>query len=119
MAMHNEFVRYLLELLEPFAPVKAKAMFGGYGIYRHGLMFGLVDNDALFLKADDTTRKAFQSRELKPFTYKRQGQDIALTYYEAPAEAVDNAEELCTWAQMAYDAAVRAARSNLKKKQGT
>ena len=117
--MHNEFVRYLLELLEPFAPVRAQAMFGGYGIYRHGLMFGLVDNDTLFLKTDGATREAFQGRGLKPFTYKRQGRDIALTYYEAPAEAVDNAEELRIWAQMAYDAAVRAARSNLKKKQGT
>lgn len=52
MAMRNEFVEYLLELLEPSGGVRAKAMFGGFGIYRDNLMFGLVADDILYFKVD-------------------------------------------------------------------
>jgi DNA transformation protein len=49
MAGKSEFVEYLLELLEPFGGVKVRAMFGGFGIFRRDLMFGLVADDTLYL----------------------------------------------------------------------
>lgn len=42
MGSDSGFVAHLLELLEPFEGVAAKRMFGGYGIFRDGIMFGLV-----------------------------------------------------------------------------
>ncbi len=73
MAVQNEFVAYRLELLKPSGPVKAKAIFGGFGIYRHDLMFGLVARDTLYLKADDKNRADFEARGLVPFTYRTKG----------------------------------------------
>ena len=116
MATKNEFTEYLLELLEPFGPVKGKAMFGGFGIYRYDLMFGLVARDTFYLKVDDKNRPEFEARGLEPFTYKKKGKEIYLSYYQVPYEAMDGAEELCKWAQKAYDAAVRAAQGKNKKK---
>ncbi len=52
MPLQKEFIAYLLELLEPLGSVKAKAMFGGFGIYRDDLMFGLVSKDTFYLKVD-------------------------------------------------------------------
>ncbi len=52
MAAENEFVTYLLELLGPFGSVEAKSMFGGFGVYRDNLMFGLVSQDTLYLKVN-------------------------------------------------------------------
>jgi len=114
MAAHNQFVDYVLELLEPLGPVKAKAMFGGFGIYRHGLMFGLVDNDTLFLKVDASNRADFEAKGLTPFSYNRKGKAVSMSYYQAPHEAIDDAETLCQWAQKAYGATLRAAH----KKRG-
>lgn len=48
----SEFTQYLQEVFELFGPISARKMFGGYGIYHQGLMFGLVADDTLYLKAD-------------------------------------------------------------------
>jgi len=38
----NEFVDYVVELMAEWATVAARRMFGGYGLYREGLMFALI-----------------------------------------------------------------------------
>lgn len=40
-------------------------MFGGVGLYAGELFFALIDDDILYLKADDTTRAAFEA--LRPW----------------------------------------------------
>jgi len=116
MAPKSEFVEYLLELLQPFGPVKAKAMFGGFGIYRHDLMFGLVANDTLYLKMDEKSRSEFESKGLSPFVYKMRGKEFSMSYCKAPDEALEDPAEMAQWAQKAYDAAVRAAqRKRIKR----
>jgi DNA transformation protein len=118
MANENEFINFLIELLEPLGSVEAKSMFGGFGIYRHGLMFGLVSQDTLYLKADEVNRGEFEDKGLPRFTYERRGKALSMSYYQAPPEAMDNAEALCGWAQKAHDAALRAAQKKPKKKRG-
>jgi len=48
----NEFVDYVVELMADWATVSARKMFGGYGLYREGLMFALIAEDELFFKTD-------------------------------------------------------------------
>ena len=117
MAKKSEFVKYLMELLEPLGGVEVKAMFGGFGIYKNGLMLGLVSNDTLYFKVDDKDRPDYEARGLGPFKYKRQGKEYAMSYYQAPHDAMDNAEDLSQWAQKAYEAAVRAVQKKPKKKR--
>ncbi len=119
MAGKSEFVEYLLELLEPFGGVKVKAMFGGFGIFRRDLMFGLVADDTLYLKVDEKSRSEFQSKGLSPFVYKMKGKDCTMPYYQAPEEAMEDPEEMAQWAKKAYDAAKRAAqRKRMKRGRG-
>ena len=113
MAKENEFVEYVLDLFGPWGPVKAKAMFGGFGIYRNNLMFGLIADEMLYLKTDEKTRSAFESKGLPPFTYEKKGNKFSMSYYQAPEEALEDPEEMAVWAEKAYGAAVRA---NKKKK---
>lgn len=42
----REYVDYLLDQLAPLGAVRARAMFGGYGIYLDRLMFALVADGA-------------------------------------------------------------------------
>ena len=60
MAPRSDFVDFLLEGLQPLGAVSARRMFGGYGIYCEGVMFGLVADDALYLKVDATNRPVTQ-----------------------------------------------------------
>jgi len=41
----SDFVEYVLEPLAPLKNVRARKMFGGYGIYQESVMFGLVADD--------------------------------------------------------------------------
>ena len=92
-------------------------MFGGFGIYRQGLMFGLVSQDTFYLKADEKNRADFEGRGLPRFTYERKGKELSMSYYQAPPEAMDNADKLGPWAQKAYEAAMRGAQNKPKKGQ--
>ena len=104
----SEFIDYIVELLEPFGHIHARRMFGGYGIYYDGVMFGLVSDDTLYLKADDSTSKYFESRGLGQFEYDKGGKIVKMSYYLAPEEVLDNPEDAALWAQRAYEAALRA-----------
>ena len=103
----NDFVRHLLDLLEGFEGVEARRMFGGHGLFRHGLMFGLVHRETLYLKCDQENQAGFEARGLPPFRYERRGKTIALRYRQAPAEALEDEAVLAEWARRAWEAALR------------
>jgi DNA transformation protein len=123
MTMSPEFRDYLIDMLRPLGPVKARAMFGGGGLYLDGVIFAIVFDDTLFLKADDATKGDFQARGMQPIAYEREGRAelIEMSYWEAPAELLDDPDEFCQWAGRAWQAAKRASvkknkrRGNAKK----
>jgi DNA transformation protein len=112
----KEFASYIVDLMQSIGPVNAKAMFGGYGIFLEGLMFGLIAENVLYLKADEETENEFKARGLDNFTYNKKGKEFKMSYYQAPAEAMENREEMNLWAAKAYSAALRAATEKSKKK---
>ena len=107
----SEFTNHLAELFEAFGPVTVRRMFGGHGIYRDGVMFGLVADDALYLKADDRNRAMFESCGLPRFEYAKQGKTISVSYYLAPGEALEDPRILADWARPAFEAALRGRRA--------
>jgi DNA transformation protein len=115
MARQSEFVEFVLELLAPLGGVRARAMFGGYGIYRGEVMFALITDDRMYFKADAVTRQAFTAQGLAPFTYVARGKTQTLQYYEAPPEVFEEQEAMQTWAKQAVDVALRAKRGKNKK----
>lgn len=113
----SEFVAYLEEVFEGFGKIRARRMFGGYGIYHDDVMFGLVANDTLYLKADETTAHLFEKRGLGPFEYGKGGRIVKMSCYLAPEEIFDSQDEATLWAKRAYEAALRAkARGKRKEK---
>lgn len=115
----NEFCSYLPELFELFGPVSVRKMFGGYGVFRDGLMFALVVDDSLYLKADAENTGCFQRLNLGRFEYIRSGKIARLSYYQAPPEIMEDRELAAVWARRSYDAALRAQRKKPKSKTVT
>lgn len=105
--MHNEFVEFVLEGLQPLQGVSARRLFGGWGIYKDGVMFALIAREQLYFKVDDGNRAAYERAELPYFTYTDKGKAIRMPYREAPSEGFDDPEILCAWAREAYAAALR------------
>jgi len=84
------------------------------------LGFAIAGNDRRFYPADvqwytdsvdDRNRPDFESAGMKPFSYERKGKTAALkSYYEAPPELPDDANDLAVWAGKAFDAALASAK---------
>ncbi|MEA1988018.1 MAG: TfoX/Sxy family protein [Pseudomonadota bacterium] len=103
----SEFVNNLQEVFAQFGSVSAKRMFGGYGIFHDGLMFGLVAEDVLYLKTDKHSVADFIELNLPPFEYEKKGKSVQMSYYLAPEQIYDDADEAQVWAKKAFDAALR------------
>lgn len=105
----SDYVDFLKEVFVLFGPVNSRRMFGGYGLYLDGLMFGLVTQDSLFLKADVENQHFFEAQGLEKFSYEKQGKRHYIAYFAAPDELFDDPEEAALWARRSWEAAVRGA----------
>jgi DNA transformation protein len=91
-------------------------MFGGIGLFRSGLMFGLIVRDELYL----TSRSASLTGQHEaageaPFSYQtRHGSHTITSYWRCPPDPLDDAETLLDWARQLIDAANTAARAKPK-----
>jgi DNA transformation protein len=121
MPQMDSYVQYTLELLEPLGPVQARAMFGGWGFYYEGMIFGLIADGRFYLKTDELTRPSFEAAGCEPWVYdggKGKG-PVTMTYFTPPADASDDARALLPWARRAVEVAQRVAAkkaSGAKKK---
>ncbi len=57
MASTQEFVDFVVEQITGCGEINAKKMFGEYGIYADGKIFGLICNDKLYLKPTKAGRE--------------------------------------------------------------
>ena len=78
--MSQDYRDYILDILKPFGAVTARAMFGGHGLYRDGLIFAIIAEDALYFKADKEISTFFETSGSQPFNYESRGKIIALSY---------------------------------------
>lgn len=105
MSVSPAYREYVLEQLGRVAPVTARSLFGGLGIYAEGLFFALVDDDVLYLKVDDGNRADFEAAGMGPFH--PFGDDRAMQYYELPGDLLEEPEQLRPWVEKALDVARR------------
>ena len=105
MPVSQFFLDMLCELLAPVGAITVRRMFGGASLYADGVLFALVDDDALFLKGDSTTAGRFESEGLKRFTYDGQTGPVSMSYWRAPERLFDDADEMLEWAQKALGVA--------------
>lgn len=116
MSVSPSFRAFVLEQLEPLGGVTARAMFGGAGLYRDGCFFALLDDDVLYLKVDDTNRPDFDAVGTGPFRPFGEGGEV-MSYYEVPADVLEDRAALAMWAGKAVEVARRAAAGRKKRRK--
>ena len=107
MTATADFADYAVELLGAAGRVAARRMFGGYGLYCDGVMFALIADDVLYLKADERNRPELERAGSAPFTYEAKGRRAIMAYWRAPDDAMESRELMAPWARSALDAALR------------
>jgi DNA transformation protein len=106
MAFSKGYRDFVVEQLGRVAPVTARSMFGGVGLYTEGLFFALIAEDRLYFKVDDSTRPEFELLGMEPF--RPFGEENAMGYYEVPADVLEDATQLEPWMRKAIGVAGKA-----------
>ena len=116
MAASREYLQYILEQLANLSHVSSRRMFGGFGLYSGSQFFALVFGDILYFKVGDATRADYESRGMRRFQPYKDKPLLSMSYYEVPADVLEDADELVVWARRAVEAAlVKTAVSKRRK----
>jgi DNA transformation protein and related proteins len=108
MAPPSALLDYLVDQLAPLGQIRGRAMFGAHGVYLNGLFIGIIDDETLYLKVDEANRPAYAAAGMEPFVYQSRGRAVTLSFWQAPAEVLEEPETLCHWVAEAAAAAGRA-----------
>jgi DNA transformation protein len=92
MKRTSEYLEYVMEKLNPLGQIKSRAMFGGYGIFHEGVMFALIADDNLYFKVNESNRDDYRKAGSRPFPH-------GMSYWEVPAEILEDDNKLHEWAE--------------------
>lgn len=111
----KEFADYVVhDVLVGISGITARAMFGGHGLYKNGLIFGILVSGEIYFKVDDALQKKYEALGSKPFTYDRHGKLCAMKYWVVPASILADREQLAEW--VSWSCLLSAAKKTKAKK---
>jgi DNA transformation protein len=113
MPVSDSYRAYVLDQFQVMSSVTAKNMFGGVGLYHDGVFFGLIADDTVYLKVDETTRAAFESAGSSPFR-PYGDESYSMSYYEVPADVLEDPATLRVWGDKAVAVARKSATAKRK-----
>jgi DNA transformation protein len=114
MPVSSHYLDYVREQLAGLGGVSSRRMFGGAGLYCDEFFFALVDNDTLYLRVNDANRADYTSRGMSQFRPYPDSPQLSMSYFEIPADVLEDAAELVAWARRSVAAAMAAAKPAAK-----
>ena len=107
MPVPDSFRDRVMTDLAPIGDIRARAMFGGYGIFESGDMFGLMSGSELFFKLGETNRADFEAAEAEHFS--------RMPYFRVPDSVMDDAGLLLRWTLAAIEVGHATARKRKRR----
>lgn len=119
MALDTSFKDYILgDVLAFLGNLRAKAMFGGYGIYWHENFVALIAAGELFTKANPELKAKYYALGCHPFSYSKKDGSIAeMNYMSVPEELMEDQELLRERFSESLDLALQQVKSVDRKKK--
>lgn len=96
---HDGFKDFVLDQLHDLRGVSCRAMFGGYGLYRERVFFGIIHKGRLYFKVTPDTLSQYTIQGMLPF--RPNAKQTLRTYYEVPVDVIEDSARLSAWAQQA------------------
>jgi DNA transformation protein len=120
----DSFHEFVKELFAPMGPVQVKRMFGGAGVYADGLMFALLADETIYIKADDALKALLRDEGCGPFIWipdngPRKGEHVEMGYWRLPDAALDDPDLAAEWGRKALAVAKAKAKAPKAKKSGS
>ncbi|WP_419904157.1 TfoX/Sxy family protein [Kiloniella sp.] len=106
MSSKSEYSEYILDVLSPLGEVSLGRFFGGTSLKCNGKQFCMIMKSSLYFRVNDINLNAYLEYKADPFSYlTKNGWVYVRSYYEVPAEVIDDEAMLLSWAELALDAA--------------
>ena len=99
MAVTDEYLQFVLEQLKELGNVTPRRMFGGVGLNREERFFAIIMGDTMYFKVNDSSRGDYETRGMGRFRPYANKPHVSMTYYEVPADVLEDAEECVAWAR--------------------
>lgn len=93
------FKDFILDQLADLRGVTARAMFGGYGLYRGANFFGIIHKGRLYFKVTAATASCYKEHGMNPF--RPNVKQTLKSFYEVPIDVIEDAQTLTDWAERA------------------
>lgn len=103
LSQDDTFVEFVCDQLERLDGVIHKRMFGGFGLYCGAIFFGIVFRDTLYFKTNAEGRQKYEEWGMGPF--QPNAKQKLKSYYEVPADFVEDAQKLTELAEEAVTVA--------------
>jgi len=99
MPQDTSYHDYILtDCLGHLPGISSRAMFGGWGIYQDGVIFGLIAEEQLYFKAGEHNRSDFEQYGSQPFIYEAKNhQRTNMGYSSVPEEILSDPELIRDW----------------------
>src|SRR5438045_6019759 len=114
MAVSSEYLDYVHDQLSGLGGVSSRRMFGGAGLYCDEFFFALIDDDTLYLRVGDANRADFTTRGMGQFRPYPDSPQLSMSYYQTPADVLEDAAALVAWARRSVAAAMAALKPAAK-----
>lgn len=105
MAVDDDYVAWILEQLSAAGGISLRRMFGAVGLYRGDIFFAIISDGTLYFKVDGSNRVDYENRRMPRFRPYRDRPELSMTYYEVPADVIEDPEECVAWALRSVAAA--------------
>jgi DNA transformation protein and related proteins len=115
MAISPDYLEYVLEQMRLVRGVTSRRMFGGLCLFYQGKAFGLIGEDVLYLKVDDSNRADFEAAGMSAFAPFADKPEYKMGYYEVPIDVLEDRERLRDWSLKAIAVSKKAADKKRKK----
>ncbi len=99
MAVTDEYLQFVLEQLQGLGDVTPRRMFGGVGLYHDERFFAIITRDAVYFKVNDGNRGDYEAHGMGRFRPYPDKPHWSMSYYEVPADILEDAEECAAWAR--------------------
>ena len=97
------------EMFAGLGEVSIRRMFGGKGIYHHGLIIAVELRGEMMLKGDAVSAPELEAAGARRWAYEgKAGKPVLMPYWSIPDDAYDDPDEMAKWVRLAYAAALRA-----------
>jgi len=103
----SNYPEYIMEILAPYGEITVKSMFGGYSIYKNGVIVAIIAYNELYFKVDQSNKSQYEKLGSEPFTYEAKGKKSTMSYWKVPIEILEDEEQLGVWLNQSYEISLK------------